>query len=223
MDHHGGQRLREQFDVDVGGDLAAPYRTVVDPLATTACRGATGSAPGRPASSSLSRCSAVSRPAITDIGISEVNPPSAHEIEIRSPRRLPVSTSSGTGQPLARLIGIDHQFRLGRPAPVQRRLAGLGGRRHRVHGQPVVAEFRDDFDGRVEDLVLATAFDPGPVAWSDCSNICHGRLITLCEHLVADRTKRFRFINHGTTHVKVLHKRISEKAREWPTSLSRTS
>src|SRR5688572_33440664 len=39
---------------------------------------------------------------ITDIGSSSVNPPASHDMAIRSPRRLPVSTASGTGQPFAR-------------------------------------------------------------------------------------------------------------------------
>ena len=56
---------------------------------------------------------------------------------------------------------VDDEALLGAPPPVEGGLAGAGQLGDGVHREPVVADLEEQLDGRVEDLLLAVAFDAG--------------------------------------------------------------
>ena len=99
---------------------------------------------------------------------------------------------SGRGLVLVVVVqGVDDEADLAVPAAVERRLGGLGAQRHRVHGEPVVADVGEDLEGGLEDLRLADALDPRR-GWGSRSRVTSAGLLLV--HLY--ETKPFRFIGN---------------------------
>ena len=154
-----GQGRGEQVEIEVGGDLAAGTGPLEDPAGDV------------------------------DLGLDHAGAELLGELRVvvqRGDHRGHQLRRAGVGEPavaaghlhevvaevagvdvgdLQRLLGaqdrVDHERGLGRPAPVERGLAGLGLGGHGVHRQLVVADAAEQVDRCVEDLLLAAALHAG--------------------------------------------------------------